>query len=82
MDVEHSQSHFQWLTDVRDKVLLSDGSPIPIIIMANKSDISGGTVPVDALNQLCKDSSIAKWYCTSAKDNYNVGESRNCFKMS
>lgn len=66
----------QWLTDVREKVCLPDGSPIPVIVMANKSDISGSSVPIDAVDKLCKDLNIAGWYITSAKDNYNIGMSQ------
>ena len=63
----------QWLTDVREKVVLSDGSDIPIIIMANKSDIAGSSVPSDTLDKFCKESNISGWYKASAKDNQNIG---------
>nr|CAD7457948.1 unnamed protein product [Timema tahoe] len=40
---------FQWLTDLRDKVTLYDGSHIPVILLANKCDIHGSSIQHDTI---------------------------------
>lgn len=54
--------------------MLSDGSPIPVVLLANKCDIAGVNIPTDSINRLCREAEINKWFLTSAKDNKNVGE--------
>lgn len=63
----------QWLTDLRDKVTLSDGSPIPVVLLANKCDVIGATVSTDHIKTFCKECKIDGWYITSAKENINIG---------
>lgn len=64
----------QWLNDLRDKISLSDGSPIPVVVMANKCDIAGTSVPHEALDRVCKEWNVKRWYATSAKNNHNIGK--------
>ena len=71
---------FQWLKDIRDKVILSDGLPVPIIILVNKCDINEISVPLDALNKLSKQYGVLKWFKTSAKCNINIGTNDVNFK--
>ncbi|KAK6621379.1 hypothetical protein RUM43_011685 [Polyplax serrata] len=71
-----------WLKDIRDKVSLPDGLPIPIIILANKSDISEVSLPTDALNKVCRQFKVIKWYKTSAKNNTNIEDAMLCLISS
>jgi Ras-related protein Rab-32 len=38
----------QWLDDLRDKVTLPDGSPVPVVLLVNKCDVME-TVPNDCI---------------------------------
>ncbi|XP_074094830.1 ras-related protein Rab-32-like [Cotesia typhae] len=68
------QSVKKWLTDLREKVTLPDGSSIPIVLLANKCDIQHVAIPTDQIIKFCKENKISKWYVTSAKDNKNIDE--------
>nr|CAD7439743.1 unnamed protein product [Timema bartmani] len=68
------QSIEKWLTDLRDKVTLYDGSHIPVILLANKCDIHGSSIQHDTIARFCKERDIASWFLTSAKENINIGE--------
>nr|CAD7395403.1 unnamed protein product [Timema cristinae] len=68
------QSIEKWLTDLRDKVTLYDGSPIPVILLANKCDIHGSNIQHETIARFCKERDIATWFLTSAKENINIGE--------
>lgn len=48
------------------------GHSIPVIILANKGDITTKTVP-PSIDDYCKAKDILAWYITSAKNNINIG---------
>lgn len=64
----------QWLEDLREKVTLNDGSPIPVILLATKCDIEGTQVATELISKFCKENSIKAWFATSAKDNIQIGK--------
>lgn len=66
------QSMKKWLNDLREKVSLPDGSSIPVVLLANKCDISVA-VTDEQISKFCKENKIYAWYATSAKNNTNVG---------
>lgn len=65
------QSMKKWLNDLREKVALPDGSSIPVVLLANKCDISVA-VTNEQISKFCKENKIHAWYATSAKNNTNV----------
>ncbi|XP_012225290.1 ras-related protein Rab-38-like [Linepithema humile] len=65
------QSMKKWLGDLREKVTLPDGSGIPVVLLANKCDISVA-VTNEQITRFCKENKIDVWYATSAKNNTNV----------
>ena len=67
------QSVKKWLNDLREKVVLPDGSRIPIVLLANKCDIKESVVPTEQIIKFCKDNHIEEWFVTSAKENLNIG---------
>ncbi|KAG8224409.1 hypothetical protein J437_LFUL004015 [Ladona fulva] len=71
------QSVHKWLKDVKEKVSQPDGSSIPVIVLANKCDIQGATIPTDTVSQYCKAHGIHAWFLTSAKENFNIEEAMN-----
>ncbi|KAK9701727.1 Ras family [Popillia japonica] len=66
----------KWLNDLRDKVSLPHGKPLPVIILANKGDVAANKVPVQ-IEEFCKKNQIVSWYITSAKENRNIDSAMN-----
>lgn len=67
----------KWKNDLDSKVSLPDGSPIPVVLLANKSDgvKEGNASNPSFLDQFCNDIGFCGWYYTSAKNNVNIEES-------
>ena len=52
----------KWKNDIDSKVFLPDGRPIPVILLANKSDLlKGHTLDYNLLDGVCKDNGFASW---------------------
>ncbi|RWS26417.1 ras-related protein Rab-32-like protein [Leptotrombidium deliense] len=64
----------KWKKDLDSKVTLSDGKPIPCVLLANKCDLpkEGPAEDLSVLNEVCDDQGFDAWFYTSAKDNINV----------
>jgi len=67
------QSMKRWLNDIREKVILPDGTDVPIVLLANKCDVSMA-VNTEQISKFCKENRIGAWYMTSAKHNTNIGK--------
>ncbi|GIX88697.1 ras-related protein Rab-32 [Caerostris extrusa] len=65
-------SVMKWHSDIKEKVVSSNGRPIPVILLANKCDIQGNTIPCEYLTNFCKKNNISAWFFTSAKENINI----------
>jgi hypothetical protein len=65
---------FQWIQDIREKVTMPDGSSIPIVLLANKSDLTDNMIQTDIIGRYCREYSIGAWFITSAKENINIGK--------
>jgi Ras-related protein Rab-32 len=55
-------------------VTLHDGTPVPVVLLANKCDIQGIHIATDTISKFCSDNNIAAWFVTSAKENINIGK--------
>ncbi|XP_041108299.1 ras-related protein Rab-32a [Polyodon spathula] len=66
----------KWKHDLDSKVKLPSGSPIPVVLLANKCDQKkdGNGDNSTNMDQFCKESGFLGWFETSAKDNINVEE--------
>jgi len=64
----------KWRDDVNSKVCLANDSPIPVMLLANKCDLSGVTVDKEALDKYVQDNGFIAWYATSAQSNTNIDE--------
>jgi len=64
----------KWKKDIDAKVTLPDGSPIPVILLANKADLlrEGAGPDISEMDKYCMDQGFVGWEKTSAKDNLNV----------
>lgn len=67
-------SVIKWHSDVREKVSLQDGGPIPIMILANKCDLPDVSINKDVLNRFCRRHNILGWFYTSAKEDIHINE--------
>jgi len=70
----------KWKKDIDSKVMLSDGRPIPVVLLGNKADLNKDTSILTGaqLDQYCKDNGFAGWFETSAKEDRNVQEAAKC----
>ncbi|CAG9762488.1 unnamed protein product [Ceutorhynchus assimilis] len=63
----------KWLVNLRNKISLPGGQPIPTILLANKGDMTTKTLPKE-INDFCLDNNIMGWFITSAKTNTQIDE--------
>lgn len=68
----------QWVSDIREKVTLGDGRPLPVLLLANKCDIDSITIHPDVISNFCKQHHIDAWFLTSAKEDINIGNAASC----
>ena len=61
------ESARRWRQDITEKVVLPDGSPIPMVLMANKSDVADVDIPAATLDQFVQEQEFLCWMPTSAK---------------
>jgi Ras-related protein Rab-32 len=55
----------KWKNDIDNKVFLPNGDPIPVVLLANKCDLSPSDSTeklTEELNRFCKIHGFAKWY--------------------
>lgn len=66
----------KWKSDLDSKVFLSNGSPIPAILLANKCDqVNEGLYNnTTQMNEYCAEKGFAGWFETSAKENIGIDE--------
>ena len=57
---------------------LPNGDPLPVILLANKSDLVKTALNEEVMDQYCKENGFISWFATSAKENVNVDESVAC----
>nr|XP_032829403.1 ras-related protein Rab-32-like isoform X2 [Petromyzon marinus] len=64
----------KWKSDLDAKVMLSNGGPIPAVLLANKSDQAPDGASAPQLDAFCKEHGFTGWFHTSAKENKNIDE--------
>jgi hypothetical protein len=64
----------QWKREIDNKVTLPDGSPLPVILLANKADLPDSQFDKAQLDAFCKEHGFICWMETSAKANLNIEE--------
>eukprot|EP00994_Dinema_validum_P002987 NODE_1680_length_874_cov_85.854545_g1320_i0.p1 GENE.NODE_1680_length_874_cov_85.854545_g1320_i0~~NODE_1680_length_874_cov_85.854545_g1320_i0.p1 ORF type:complete len:224 (-),score=47.47 NODE_1680_length_874_cov_85.854545_g1320_i0:143-814(-) len=62
----------KWRTDINEKVVLPNEKPIPMILLANKSDIEDVELPKEKLDQFVEENGFLAWIATSAKTGANI----------
>ena len=71
---ETFQSVLKWKREIDSKVTLPNGSPLPVVLLANKCDLPDTRVEKETLDAFCKEHGFTGWYETSAKSNHNIEE--------
>ena len=61
------QAATRWKEDVDAKVTLPDGAPIPVLLVANKSDLLAAPPPEGELEAWVAAHGAVGWHATSAK---------------
>ncbi|ORY91426.1 P-loop containing nucleoside triphosphate hydrolase protein [Syncephalastrum racemosum] len=69
----------RWKNDIDSKVRLPSswgGGPIPVVLLANKSDLKsdGQSVNAGELDKFCEENGFMQWFETSAKNNTNIDD--------
>eukprot|EP01100_Stratorugosa_tubuloviscum_P002592 TRINITY_DN1616_c0_g3_i1.p1 TRINITY_DN1616_c0_g3~~TRINITY_DN1616_c0_g3_i1.p1 ORF type:complete len:214 (-),score=89.07 TRINITY_DN1616_c0_g3_i1:69-710(-) len=65
----------KWKQDIDAKVYLSNGQPVPTILLANKCDDElNCKVTNEEIAQFARDNKFIAWFATSAKENKNIDE--------
>ncbi|XP_013070649.1 ras-related protein Rab-32-like isoform X2 [Biomphalaria glabrata] len=66
----------KWKSDLDNKVQLSDGSPVPCVLLGNKCDQAkeGLVNNASQMDEFCKEKGFIGWYETSARENINIDE--------
>ncbi|XP_027051399.1 ras-related protein Rab-38 [Pocillopora verrucosa] len=66
----------KWKNDLDNKVLLPNGSPIPVVLLANKCDQAreGLVNNASQMDEYCSDKGFINWFETSAKEDINISE--------
>jgi len=64
----------KWKNDIDAKVMLPDGKPIPVVLLANKCDLAKEGLVKNAaqMDKHCEDKGFIGWFETSAKDSLNI----------
>ena len=71
----------KWKADLDSKVLLSNGKPIPAVLLANKCDLGSEDFDKGTGQQLdayCKEKGFLGWFKTSAKENIGIDDAAKC----
>ncbi|KAF2074032.1 hypothetical protein CYY_004646 [Polysphondylium violaceum] len=64
----------KWRDDINSKVVLGNQEPIPVLLLANKSDLKTSVIDKEMLDQFVKEHNFIGWYATSAQSNSNIDE--------
>eukprot|EP00048_Salpingoeca_helianthica_P015674 m.227971 g.227971 ORF g.227971 m.227971 type:complete len:209 (+) comp17371_c0_seq1:79-705(+) len=64
----------KWHKDLTQAVVLSNGNPVPCILLANKCDMPSSEIDKEKLDKYCQEKQILRWFATSAKSNTNINE--------
>ncbi|XP_077992528.1 ras-related protein Rab-32B-like [Glandiceps talaboti] len=67
-------SVLKWYNDVNQKVMLANGQPVPVLLLANKCDLEDVMVDDQSLDAFCRENKFVGWFATSAKEDKNINE--------
>jgi GTPase SAR1 family protein len=59
-------------------VLLSNGEPLPVVLLGNKVDLDSAELDKHSLDKYVKEKGFIQWFDTSAKMNLNIDKAARC----
>lgn len=62
----------KWKEEIDAKVVLPNGEPLPVMLLANKCDLDSADISKDTLDAYCAEHHFVGWFETSAKLNVNI----------
>ena len=62
----------KWKEEIDAKVLLPNGSPLPVVLLGNKCDLDEAEIDKAQLDKFCEEKRFCGWFDTSAKLNINI----------
>ena len=62
----------KWKEEIDAKVLLPNGSPLPVVLLGNKCDLDEAEIDKTQLDKFCEEKRFCGWFDTSAKLNVNI----------
>ena len=62
----------KWKAEIDAKVHLPDGTPLPVVLLANKCDLDDVALDRPSLDAFCHDEGFCGWFETSAKADVNI----------
>jgi small GTP-binding protein len=62
----------KWKEEIDAKVILPNGEPLPVMLLANKCDLDTADINKDTLDEFCAKHNFVGWFETSAKLNVNI----------
>ncbi|XP_031160185.1 ras-related protein Rab-38 [Sander lucioperca] len=76
------QAVLKWKGDLDSKVALSNGTPVPAVLLGNKCDQRSLCPKLPKLENFSREYGFVGWYETSAKDNTNIDAAITCLVKS
>ncbi|TDG99565.1 hypothetical protein EPR50_G00195290 [Perca flavescens] len=76
------QAVLKWKGDLDSKVALSNGTPVPAVLLGNKCDQRSLCPKLPKLENFSREYGFIGWYETSAKDNTNIDAAITCLVKS
>eukprot|EP00002_Diphylleia_rotans_P020038 TRINITY_DN3883_c0_g3_i2.p1 TRINITY_DN3883_c0_g3~~TRINITY_DN3883_c0_g3_i2.p1 ORF type:complete len:218 (+),score=48.90 TRINITY_DN3883_c0_g3_i2:60-713(+) len=64
----------KWVKDIREKVTLESGKHVPLILLANKSDLTPRPVSDERIDEIVKEFGFLAWFQVSARENTKIPE--------
>eukprot|EP01095_Lingulamoeba_sp_RSL-Kostka_P008888 TRINITY_DN3029_c0_g1_i1.p1 TRINITY_DN3029_c0_g1~~TRINITY_DN3029_c0_g1_i1.p1 ORF type:complete len:145 (-),score=32.28 TRINITY_DN3029_c0_g1_i1:229-663(-) len=65
----------KWKNDVDKKLQLSSGEAVPVLLLANKTDLSNDALTKEQIESFSEEFNFLNWCTTSAKLNFNINDS-------
>mmetsp|Transcript_1007 Transcript_1007/g.1446 ORF Transcript_1007/g.1446 Transcript_1007/m.1446 type:complete len:206 (+) Transcript_1007:18-635(+) len=71
-------SVLEWKKQLDEKAKLSDGEPLPVVLIGNKQDMETARADAFELEKFCNTHGFVKHFDTSAKSGFNVHQAIQC----